>query len=100
MNSSKKKYFQYSCGFNLTFAIAILFSILLEFPLGVVTCFSILLLTGNLALLTLGIRENSKLYQTADRVEKTDPDSVDHGILSDLDSELARRKAQKRLERN
>jgi hypothetical protein len=46
------------------------------------------------------ILKRLKSYNILDDSEKSDSSQIDPRIMSDLDTELARRKAQEKLERN
>ena len=87
-------------GLNLLFASAISFSVFGDISHGVTGFLSISLLICNLAFLIWGFKKKSKNCKSSDKNEQTDLSSVDPSILNDLDSELARRKTQQKLERN
>jgi hypothetical protein len=50
--------------------------------------------------LTWGFKKKSKNCKSSGKNEQTDLNPIDPSILNDLDSELARRKTQQKLERN
>jgi hypothetical protein len=53
-----------------------------------------------LAILIWGFRNKSKNCKSSGKNVQTDLSPIDPSILNDLDSELARRKTQQKLERN
>jgi hypothetical protein len=53
-----------------------------------------------LAFLIWGFKNKSKNCKSSGKNEQTDLSPIDPSILNDLDSELARRKTQQKLERN
>jgi hypothetical protein len=53
-----------------------------------------------LAFLIWGFKKKSKNCKSSGKNEQTDRNPIDPSILNDLDSELARRKTQQKLERN
>jgi hypothetical protein len=87
-------------GLNLLFALAITFSVFGDISHKVTGFLSILLLIYNLAFFTLGFKKKSKNCESSGKNKQTDLSSIDPSILNDLDSELARRKTQQKLERN
>ena len=90
----------YLPGLNLLFALAISFSVFGDISYGVTGFISISLLICNLAFLIWGFKKKSKNCKSSGKNEQTDLGPIDPSILNDLDSELARRKTQQKLERN
>ena len=87
-------------GLNLLFALAISFSIFWNIPRWITGSLSLSLLICNLVFLIWWFKKKSKINKSLGKNEQTDLSSVDPNILNDLDSELARRKTQQKLERN
>ena len=90
----------YFPGLNLLFALAISFSTFWDIAHGITGFLSILLIICNLAFLVWGFKKKSKNCKSSGKNEQTDRNPIDPSILNDLDSELARRKTQQKLERN
>jgi hypothetical protein len=100
MSSLLHNNYLYVPGLNLLFALAISFSIFGDISHGITGFLSILLIICNLAILIWGFRNKSKNCKSSGKNEQTDLSPIDPSILNDLDSELARRKTQQKLERN
>ena len=100
MGSFTKNNNLYLPGLNLLFALAISFSVFGDISHGVTGFISISLLICNLAFLIWGFKKKSKNCKSSGKNEQTDLGPIDPSILNDLDSELARRKTQQKLERN
>jgi hypothetical protein len=90
----------YLSGLNLLFALAISLSIFGDISPNISGFLSITLLICNLSFLVWGLRKKSKMDLSTGTNEQTSVSPVDPDILNDLDSELARRKTQQKLERN
>ena len=90
----------YLSGLNLLFALAISLSIFGDISHNISGFLSLTLLICNLSFLVWGLRKKSKIDLSTDTNEQTKVSPVDPDILNDLDSELARRKTQQKLERN
>ncbi|NBQ02585.1 MAG: hypothetical protein EBU27_05065 [Opitutae bacterium] len=100
MGSLLKNNHLYLPGLNLLFALAISFSIFWDISHGITGFLSISLIICNLAFLVWGFKKKSKSCKSSGKNEQTDFSPIDPSILNDLDSELARRKTQQKLERN
>jgi len=100
MSSLIQYNYLYVPGLNLLFALAISFSIFWNISLWITGFLSLSLLICNLVFLIWGFKKKSKIDKSLGKNEQTNLSSVDPSILNDLDSELARRKTQQKLERN
>ena len=100
MSSLLHNNYLYVPGLNLLFALAISFSIFGDISHGITGFLSISLIICNLAFLIWGFKNKSKNCKSSGKNEQTDLSPIDPSILNDLDSELARRKTQQKLERN
>ncbi|MBD37397.1 MAG: hypothetical protein CMI28_04900 [Opitutae bacterium] len=100
MNFSSGNFFLYFCGLNffLSFLVTI-FSLFTPFTsfLGI---FSSVLLFLNSMFFIREILKRWKSDNFLDDSEKPNSSQIDPHIMSDLDTELARKKAQEKLERN
>jgi hypothetical protein len=85
---------------NLLLALAISISIFSDLSPNISGFLSIALLICNLSFLVWGLRKKSNVDLSTGTNEQTGVSPVDPDILNDLDSELARRKTQQKLERN
>lgn len=100
MNFSSGNLFLIFCGLNffLSFLVTIFsFFIPSAYFLGIS---SFVLLFLNAIFFCREIIKRWKSVNILDESEKTDSIQIDPSIMSDLDTELARRKTQEKLERN
>ena len=100
MNFSSGNLFLYFCGLNFCLSLLVtIFSLFTPFTYfsGI---FSSVLLFLNSIFLCREILKRLKPCNILDDSEKSDSNQIDPRIMSDLDTELARRKAQEKLERN
>jgi hypothetical protein len=99
MNFSSGNLFLYFCGLNFCLSLLVtIFSLLTPFAYFSGIFSSVLLFLNSIFLFReiLKRKESCKILDDSEKSES----QIDPRIMSDLDTELARRKAQEKLERN